>query len=312
MRAVVVEKFGEASTMSIAQLPIPEPAAGQVRIKVAAAGINPVDIYNLQDPSWAGIVEGCVLGYDITGTVDAVGDDVSRDLLGGNVMAMTAFPGGQGGYAEFAVVDAALVSPLKADADLIAAASIPLAAGTAWEVLQRLQGAGSRMLVLGASGGVGLFLLQLAAAAGLRPIGVGRARNHGVMREFGASACVDYTEGEFLGQAVELAGGAFDSIADLVGGEQATRGQPFLRHDGQICAIATPTLDLDQIIDANQSFHGVLIRDSGERTRQLAQLFDSGRLRTHVTHVMPLTDVVAAHQLVETGQAAGKVVLTPA
>jgi len=311
MRAVVVERFGEAGTMSIAQVPTPDPAAGQVRLKVAAAGINPVDIYNLADPSWAGITEGCVLGYDIAGTVDAVGSDVSADLVGTKVMAMTSFPRGQGGYAEFAVVDAELVAPLRSDADLIAAASVPLAAGTAWEVLQRLQAAGSRMLILGASGGVGLFLLQLAAAAGLRPIGIGRARNHAVMREFGAYGCVDYTDDAFMSQAVELAGGTFDSIADLLGGALVTRAQPFLRHDGQICAIATPELDLDQVIDANQSFHGVLIRDNGKRTRHLAQLFDAGALRTHVTHVLPLEEVVTAHQLVQSGEAGGKVVLTP-
>lgn len=311
MRAVIVEAFGEAGGMSVAQLPTPDPAAGQVRVKVAAAGINPVDIYNLKDPSWAGISQGCVLGYDIAGTVDAVGNDVNTDLVGTNVTAMTAFPRGQGGYAEYALVDSALVAPLEEDADLIAASSIPLAAGTAWEVLQRLQGAGDRMLVLGASGGVGLFLLQLASAAGLRPIGIGRTRNHSIMREFGASACVDYTDDAFMSQAVERAGGTFDSIADLVGGDLVTRAQPFLRPDGQVCAIATPALDLDQVIDANQSFHGVLIRDNGERTRHLAQLFNRGELRTHVTHVLPLDDVVAAHQLVESGEAGGKVVLTP-
>ena len=311
MRAVVVENFGEAATMSVVQLPTPDPGVGQVRIKVAAAGINPVDIYNLTDPSWAGVAKGCVLGYDIAGTVDAIGSDVSADLIGAKVMAMTAFPSGQGGYAELAVVDAALVAPLAADADLIAAASVPLSAGTAWEVLQRLRGPGDRMLVLGASGGVGLFLIQLAAAAGVRPIGVGRTRNHSIMREFGASGCVDYTEDEFMNQAAEPADGTFDSIADLVGGNLMAGAQPFLRHDGQICAIAAPELDLDQVIDANQSFHGLLIRDDGDRTRHLAQLFGNGELRTHVTHVLPLEDAVRAHQLVESGEAGGKVVLTP-
>ena len=201
--------------------------------------------------------------------------DVASDLVGHSVMAMTQFPQGQGGYAEFVVVDAELVATLSENADLIAAASVPLAAGTAWEVLQRVESAGERMLVLGASGGVGLFLLQLASAAGLRPIAVGRARNHEVMREFGASACVDYTEGEFMSRAAEHAGGAFDSIADLVGGSLLPTAQPFLRPDGQVCAIATPDLDVDRLIDANQSFHGVLIRDDGERTRHLARLFDS-------------------------------------
>ena len=73
MRAVVVERFGDPCRMSVAHVPTPNPAAGQVRIKVAAAGINPVDVYNLNDPSWAGITVGCTPGYDVAGTVDAVG-----------------------------------------------------------------------------------------------------------------------------------------------------------------------------------------------------------------------------------------------
>ena len=311
MQAVVVEEFGDPATLVLRDVPIPQPGPGQIRIKVAAAGINPVDTYNAKDPSWAGIEVGCILGYDISGSVDAVGDRVSESLVGQNVMAMTAFPRGQGGYAEYAVVDEPLAAYLPGDADLVAAASVPLAAGTAWEVLQKLEPAGTTMLVVGGSGGVGLFLLQLASAAGIRVVALGQERSHDVMRTHGAAACIDDRSVDAIAQAAEAAGGSFDSIADLVGGPLTGLAQPHLRDEGVIAAIAGPELDVDQMIDANQSFHGILIRDNSDRVRRLAELFTSGRLKTHVTRVLPLGDVAEAHRLVDSGEAGGKVVLKP-
>ncbi len=160
MRAAVVDAFGDPASISVRDVPTPAPSVGQIRIKVGAAGVNPVDTYNAKDPSWASIEPGCILGYDIAGTVEAVGAEVTPELVGRKVMAMTGFPRGQGGYAEYAVVDETLAAYLPDDADLVAAASVPLAAGTAWEVLTKLDHPGSTMLVVGASGGVGLFLLS--------------------------------------------------------------------------------------------------------------------------------------------------------
>jgi NADPH2:quinone reductase len=193
----------------------------------------------------------------------------------------------------------------------VAASSVPLAAGTAWEVLRKVEPAGATMLVVGGSGGVGLFLIQLAAAAGIRVIALGQERSHDVMRGNGAAACIDYRSADAIAQAADAAGGSFDSIADLVGGPLTGQAQPYLRDEGVIAAIAGPELDVDQMIDANQSFHGILIRDDGDRVRHLAELFAAGRLKTHVTRVLPLAEALEAHRLVDSGEAGGKVVLTP-
>jgi NADPH:quinone reductase-like Zn-dependent oxidoreductase len=311
MKAAVVDVFGDPGRITVRDVPTPAPGPGQIRVKIAAAGINPVDTYNAKDPSWAGIEPGCILGYDVAGTVESVGDNVSPELVARRVMAMTPFPRGQGGYAEYVVVDERLAAYLPDDADLVAAASVPLAAGTAWEVLQRLEPAGPSMIVIGGSGGVGLFLLQLAAASGIRVIAFGQVRSLEVMRAHGAAACVDYRSTDANTTAVDLAGGSFDSIAELVGGPLTALAQPYLRDDGVIAAIAPPDLAIDSLIDSNQSLHGILIRDNGERLRHLADLFSEGHLRTHVTRVLPLDEVVEAHRLVDSGEAGGKVVLTP-
>src|SRR5262249_26230036 len=153
----------------------PVPGPGQVRVAVHAAGVNPVDAGNRADGGWAGLRVPCILGYDIAGVIELTGPGVTGLAPGDRVMAMTHFPDGAGGYAELAGLAAALAAPIGPATSFADAAATPLAAGTACLVLSRLAlPAGSRLLVLGGSGGVGLFLLQLAAAAGIRAIGVGR------------------------------------------------------------------------------------------------------------------------------------------
>jgi NADPH:quinone reductase len=311
VKAIVVHRSGGPDELRVEEVADPEPAAGEVRIAVAAAGTNPVDASNRADPSWAGIEFPFIPGYDVAGVIDAVGADVTGVRVGDAVMAMTRFPRGAGGYAEFVVTAADLVATIERDADMVAATALPLAAGTALDVLDRVAlDRGSTLLVLGASGGVGQFLLQLADHEGIRTFAVGGRSSHERMREDGADACIDYTTEDVAQRTLELAGGRVDAIADLVGGELLTRCLGALKPKGSAVAIATPELDLDAVLDNNITFHGVLIGDDGGRTRRLADLFMRGVLRPHVPHVLPLEDAAQAHRILESGHAGGKVVLT--
>jgi NADPH2:quinone reductase len=187
MRAVLVSEFGGPEQLRLDQAADPVAGPGQVRIAVHAAGVNPVDASNRADGRWAGLHVPCILGYDIAGVIDSVGPGVSGFAAGDRVMAMTHFPDGAAGYGELTVVDAGLAAPVSSAVSFAEAAATPLAAGTARVVLARLGLAGgSRLLVLGGSGGVGLFLLQLAAAAGIMTIGVGRQTMHDQMSDLGA------------------------------------------------------------------------------------------------------------------------------
>ncbi len=311
MRAVVVRQFGGPEQLEVAEVPDPVPGPGQVRVTVRAAGVNPVDAGNRADGSWAGLAAPCVLGYDIAGVVDVTGPGVTGWAPGDRVMAMTHFRDGAGGYAELAVLSAGLLARLGDSTSFTEAAATPLAAGTALEVLRRLAlPPGGRLLVLGASGGVGLFLLQLAAARKLEVIAAGRTAMHQQMRALGAAACIDYTREDVPGRARELAGGPVDAIADLAGGPAAAGALAALRPGGQIASIATPELDLDLLLDENLTFHGVLIGDDGERVRELAGLLARGELRPVVSHVLPLAAAGRAHEIIEGGHASGKIVLT--
>ena len=194
MKAVVVGEFGGPEQLRVEQVADPVPGHGQIRVVVHAAGVNPVDTQNRADGSWAGLHAPCILGYDIAGVVDFTGPGVTEFRPGDRVMAMTHFPDGAGGYAELAVVDAGLAAPIGPATSMTQAAAAPLAAGTAWTILARLAlPAASRLLVLGASGGVGLFLLQLAAQRGIEVTAAGRQAMHQQMRALGAANCVDYT-----------------------------------------------------------------------------------------------------------------------
>jgi len=310
MRAVVVNEFGGPEQLRLTEAADPVPGPGQLLVTVHAAGVNPVDAGNRADGSWAGLGVPCILGYDIAGVVGSVGPDISGLAAGDRVMAMTHFPDGAGGYAEQTVVDAGLAAPIGPAISFTDAAAVPLAAGTAQVVLSRLAlPAAARLLVLGGSGGVGLFLLQLATMAGILTIGVGRQAMHEQMLRLGAASCIDYTREDVAERAVALADGPVDAIADLVGGTLASAALRALRPGGQIAAIATPVLDLDAVIDANISFHGVLIQDDGERTRALAALLDSGALRPVVSHVLPLGRAAEAHRILEGGHSGGKIIL---
>lgn len=313
MQAIVVTEFGHAEQLRLTDSADPVPGAGQVRIAVHAAGVNPVDAYNRADGSWAGLHAPCILGYDIAGVVDGLGPGVTGLRPGDRVMAMTHFPDGAGGYAQLAVVDAELVAPIGPDTSMVEAAATPLAAGTASIVMARLSPPpGSCLLILGASGGVGLFLLQLAAHAGIETIAVGRAAMHNQMLTLGATGCIDYTTEDLAQRAVELTGRPVDAIADLVGGQSLSAALGALRPGGHVAAIAAPELDPWTLLDANITFHGVLIQDDGQRTRELAGLLAARTLRPVISRQLPLAEAAQAHRILERKHPGGKIVLTVA
>lgn len=310
MKAIRVSRFGGPEVLQYVDVPIPEPGPGQVRIAVRAAGVNPVDIGNRADGTWAGIGLPWTPGYDVAGVIDAVGAEVAGVPVGTRVMAMTDFPRRAGGYAEYVLVEHDAVAELTDGTPYSDAAAAPIAAETALEVLRRLNlGGDKRLLVLAASGGVGSYLIQLAALHGLRIVAMGNAKHHQRLHNLGADLCVDYRAAEANERIA--ATGPIAAIADLAGGDELMRRFELLGSGGQVAAIATPTVDVDLLLDRNITFHGVLIGNDGARTREIATLLGSGRLSSSVASVLPLADAAHAHRLVESRHAGGKVVLVP-
>ncbi|HEX6580498.1 MAG TPA: zinc-binding dehydrogenase, partial [Actinomycetota bacterium] len=161
----------------------------------------------------------------------------------------------------------------------------------------------------GASGGVGTFLVQLGAAAGLRIAAVGSEPSHSLLRELGATWTLDYRTRNVAEAAQEEVGGPVDAIVDLVGADVLQASLPAVRPHGSLAAIATPILDLDPVLDSNLSFHGVLIENDRDRIRTLGRLLADGTIRSIVSAVFSPERASEAHQLLETGHSGGKIVL---
>ena len=196
MRAIVFETFGGPDVLHLREVALPEPGPGQVRVAIYAVGTNPVDVGNRRDGSWAGLHPPVIPGYDASGIIDAVGPDVMLFAPGDEVFYMASvLKNPRGTYAEYQVVDAALVAHKPQALSHVEAAAVPLAAGTAYEtVVRRLAlTRGEWALMYGAAGGVGSFALQIAVAQGAQVIAVARAHHHALLRELGAVACLDYT-----------------------------------------------------------------------------------------------------------------------
>lgn len=310
MRAIVVSRFGGPDVLEWVSVPTPEAAPGHVRVAVRAAGVNPVDAGNRSDGSWAGVDIPWIPGYDVAGVVDEVGAGVPDNWIGRNVMAMTPFPGGGGAYAEFVNVPIDLIAEFDARIGFTAAAAVPLAGGTADSLLGRLHlAAGDSLLVLGASGGVGSVVVQLAREAGVRVAAVSSQRHHDRLTAYGSWLNADRADADVLEHIRAALPEGIDAMADLVGGSASQKFLGLVRDGGQLAAIATPDLDLDSLLDRNLTFHGVLVRNNGAQMRRLSALVDRGVLRSHVAWTFPLSQAADAHRLLEGGDAGGKIVL---
>ena len=312
MNAVVLEQFGGPDNFALQQIPKPVPVAGQILVRNIAAAVNPVDLGNRHDGSWAGLTLPAVLGSDFSGVVEAVGEGVSRWAVGDEVFGVAPFRGNRGGtYAEYHVIDAALAAPKPPALDHAEVAAVPLAACTAYDVLRRLAVTSQEWLLIhGAGGGVGTFAVQLARNAGVRVIASASARHHDLLAELGAAACIDHTSEDVVAMARVHAGGPVDAIADFVGGETLANSLPALRSRGRAATIAGLLGDLDSAIDCNQTLNGVLLDVTDTSLlRAVARELELGRLRPVVSEVLPLQDIAEAHRRIEAGHMQGKLVL---
>ena len=229
MQAIVVREFGGPEVLRLEQVPRPEAGPGELLVEVHAAGVNPVDVSNHEDGEWAGIELPYTPGSDVSGVVRAVGDGVAGFSIGDEVFALTDFLGVRhGSYAEIQVVPAAIVASKPASLSHVEAASVPLAAGTAYELiahrldLQRDE----RVVIFGAAGGVGGFATQLATQRGAAVIAIGRAAAHPYLRSLGAALMLDHTTGDVF-QQISDAVGEIDAIVDLVGGRTVEQSLPW-------------------------------------------------------------------------------------
>lgn len=298
MKAVVIDEFGGPGVLHIADRELPEPGAGQVRVRVRAAGVNGIDgtirsgaaqqTFPTQLPA--------VLGLEIAGTVDGVGPGVEGLAAGDEVLG---FADG-GGYAEHAL--ATTVAPKPAGLGWAEAAALPVAVETALRVLRLLEVArGDTLLIHGAAGGVGTVAVQLAVARGAAVIGTASEANHDHLRGLGATPVL-YGEG-LVGRVRAAAPDGVDAVFDAAGRGALPDSIELRGGTSRIVTIADPAA-----FGLGIPFSGEAARDAGDLA-EVARLAGDGRLRVSVAETYSLEEAPAAHEAVATGHGRGKVVL---
>jgi NADPH:quinone reductase len=290
-----------------AERPDPSPDAGEVVVRIHATNINPTDLGTRSGQARARMPDlqpPFVLGWDLAGEVAAVGDGVDAYTPGERVVGMIPFGriGGRvGSYAEAAAVDPDWLAPLPDELEFVDAATLPLNVLTAKQGLDFLGDLrGKRLLVTGASGGVGGFAVQLAKAAGASVIAVAGRDDEDWVAGLGAD--------EVLSKDADLAEiDTVDAVFDAVPVGPAA-STPSLREGGT--AVFTRPPDPAEP-DRDLRFELVLVQPEPEALREAARQLASGTLRTRVAHVLPLEDAAEGHRIAEEGGTKGKVVLTP-
>ena len=312
MRAVVVRHYGGPEALEVVDVPDPEPRPGQVRIRVEAAAVNPVDIdtrgglMNQARPGVIGEREHVGIGWDVAGTIDAAGPEVTAFAPGDRVIGLRdRLDRPLGTYAERIVLDAADVAPAPAGVDSAAASTIPLNALTAVQALDALGlAAGQTILVTGAAGGLGGFGVELAAMRGLRVIAAAGDADDKLVRELGAADFVARSAG--LAEAArDLVPGGVDAVFDA-----AVLGYSALdavRGGGAFASFVLPGPGKLRGIRVEP----VMIRADGAALSALSALAAAGKLTLRVTDTYPLEHAAKAHERLEAGGLRGRLVLIP-
>lgn len=300
MQAILITE-GKAQLQTV---PRPSPAAGQVLIKVRAAGVNPADWKRAERAPNSGRIPG----WDISGVIDAVGPKVEGWKTG---QAVIGYLEGYGGYAQYAVVPVQHIAPKPEKLSFNQAAGIPLVAATAWRALvdQGHLRAGQTILIQGAAGGVGSAAVQIAAARGAaRIIGTASMRNDGYLRSIGATQTIDYHRPDLERQVRGL-----DIVLNTVDAATAAFSIQMLRPGGLLLSIAGAPPEA-QCAAARVRCEAVQVLDEvgtpkSQSLAEVGKLADQGKYTVHIDATFPLGEATRAWNLNRTGHTVGKIIL---
>ncbi|MER6423131.1 NADP-dependent oxidoreductase [Streptomyces sp. NPDC001137] len=308
MRAISQDVLGGPEVLKEVQLPRPEPRTNEVLVRVRAAGLNPTDWKHRANGGFLG-EPPFVLGWDVSGVVEAVGIGVARFKPGDEVFGMLSYPFGHGSHAEYVTGPARWFAHKPASIDHTQAGALPLVSLTAWQALVEYADVqqGQRVLIHAAAGGVGHVAVQIAKARGAHVIGTASAGKHDFLRGIGVDEAIDYRETDFTEAVKDV-----DVVLDTIGGDTSTNSLRVLRPGGIVVSIL-PVGSKDFCEEAERL--GVralrmLVDASHSGLKAIAELVEAGKLRPAIAGTFPLADAAEAHRLGDTGRTTGKLVLT--
>jgi NADPH:quinone reductase-like Zn-dependent oxidoreductase len=327
MKAIVQDRFGSPDVLELREVDKPVPGDGEVLVRVRASSVQPYDWHHMRgEPYIARLMGGglglrkprlSILGADVAGQVEAVGKDVTEFGPGDEVFAMLK----QGGFAEYVCVPESELAPKPKSLTFEQAAAVPMAANTALLGLRdagRVQ-PGQKVLINGASGGVGTFAVQIARAFGAEVTGVCGKRNLDLVRSIGANEVIDYTAEDFSRN-----GQRYDLLLDLAGSCSGSACRRVLTPKGTLVTVGGPagrwlqpaghvfaTL-AGSLFASQRAVMADVVRctENRQNLMTLTEFIEDGRITPVIDRRFPLEELPAAMRYQEAGHASGKVVIT--
>ena len=311
MRSVSQDRLGGPEVLQVVDRDVPEPRPTEIRVRVAAAGVNPVDWKTRQGRGMAAVLGGppFSVGWDVAGVVDALGMGVTRFAVGDRVLGMPWFPRQAAAYSDFVVGPARQFVAVPDGVDTVTAAATPLPATTAWQLVHDVARVtqGCRVLVLGAGGGVGQITVQLARLLGAEVFGTDAADRLPRLAELGLEQGRDFRT-TVLAEAFS----DMDVVLDLIGGDLSLLALPTLREGGLI--VSVPSGQGGELPDAARAVGcrslPIIVEPDRVALEGVASLLGDGRLAVDVGATYRLEDVATAHADGEAGRVKGRIVLT--
>jgi NADPH:quinone reductase-like Zn-dependent oxidoreductase len=313
MNAIVLNEFGDRSKLIFSEVDKPGIGEGEVLIRVKAAGINPVDtkiregLLQARMPNHLPII----LGWDMAGVVVETGYAARRFCVGDEVFAYARRPAIQNGtYAEYISIPECYIAHKPDSLSFEEAASVPLAALTAYQcVIEKGNLArGQHVLILGASGGVGSYAVQFAKILGAVVYAVAGEGRESYLKSIGADHVIDYSKGDFKEQLKQLLPSGADLAFDCVGKDSVVKAYECVKENGILVSILAQVNQ--ELADKNKiQFKYHFVEPNVRQLDSIGKWIDEGKVKVHVQSVYDLRDVAKAHEQIETGHTLGKIVL---
>jgi NADPH2:quinone reductase len=304
MKAAMLNEFGSFDSFIISEIPTPKPKFQEVLVKVFASSVNPLDYQVRRGDYKNELTLPVITGHDISGVIVEIGSGVENFDVGDEVYYSPEIFNGQGSYAQYHCAHESIIGLKPKNISHLEAATLPLAAGTAWEMLvTRAQlKINQTVLIHGGAGGVGIPTIQIAKAMGATVFTTARKVHHPFLLELGADYVIDYKNEDYIHAINQLTDNkGVDVIIDTIGGDTLSDSGKILSQLGQVVTI----VDIDKpqnLIEAwgkNATYHFVFTRQNRNKLDELTKLVESNKLRPALTKIFSLSDIGKAHSLLE-------------
>ena len=310
MEAIILKEFGGTDKLIYVDMPVPGISDDEVLIQVKAISINPVDVRTRAGSAMASHLRNhipLILGWDVSGTVATVGNNVTKFKVGDEVFGMVNFLGHGKGYAEFVAAPELHLAIKPGNISHQQASAATLAALTVWQLIKPNITSGDRVLIQAASGGVGHFAVQIAKYLGAYVIGTSSLKNRSFVLTLGADEHIAYDQVKFEDAVNDL-----DVVVDAFATDNLYKSLKVVKPGGKIISLL-PMISDEVRAEAKAKEVEIqyqLVKSNGGDMEQIATLLKDGQLVSHVSQVYPFSEMANAHLQVESGSTLGKVVVS--